>query len=223
MNYRVVDVAPGALGFDTIAQLSAEQYVAMRALGFRFRWGYLGDLHTAEIDLSISAGVGIMVVQHARANGWQPTGAKGAEDGARAVRDAEVAGLPNTLSLWCDLESPATSATAFDIAMYSAAWCKAIHEDGRPAKVYVGYALPCGAQDLWELPFTGYAKSFSDVPAPAHRGFQMMQLFASYPKGECLVREAFPTAPASVANLLIDIDVTQLDYLGARPQMLVAA
>ena len=223
MSYKVVDVGPGALGFDTIDTLDAAQYTAMRALGFTFRWGYLGDLHPAEITRAHAAGLGVMVVQHARATGWVVTGAKGAEDGARAIRDAQVTGLPQPLPLWCDLESPASGTTAFDISMYSAAWCHAVQGDGRPAELYVGYALPSNAQELWELPFTGYGKSYSDVPTPAHRGFKLIQLFGSYPKGECFVREAFPNAPASVASLLIDIDVTQLDYLGARPKMLVAA
>lgn len=223
MIYSVVDVAPGSRGFDTIVALTGAQYAAMRSIGFTFRWGYLGDLHTAEIDNALSNGVGIVVIQHARANGWMPDAAKGAEDGARAVRDASVAGLPGALPLWCDLESPATSATAADIAAYSSAWCKAVHIAGHNAELYVGYALPCNGEQLWELPFTGYASSFSDVATPAHRGFKMRQLFADYPKGECFVRDFCPSAPASILALNIDIDIAQTDYLGARPKMLVAA
>jgi hypothetical protein len=222
MNYSVVDVAPGARGFDTIAALTADQYTAMYALGFTFRWGYLGDLHTTEIDTALANRVGIMVIQHARAVGWTVTQAKGAEDGARAVRDALSAKLPQALPLWCDLESPATTATADDIAAYSDAWCQAVHGAGHNAEVYVGFGLPCDAEHLWELPFTGYASSFSNVATPAHRGFKMRQLFASYPKGECFVRDAFPHAPANVAGLQIDIDITQTDFLGSKPKMLVA-
>jgi|SRR5579864_3059588 len=223
MIYSVVDVTPGARGFDTIATLTGVQYAAMRDIGFTFRWGYLGDLHTAEIDTALSNGVGIVVIQHARAPGWMPDATKGAEDGARAVRDASVAQLPGALPLWCDLESPSLAATARDIAAYSMSWCLAVHGASHPAELYVGYALPCNAEQLWELPFTGYASSFSDVATPAHRGFKMRQLFADYPKGECVVRDFCPTAPASVAGLSIDIDIAQTDYLGARVKMLVAA
>lgn len=224
MSYKVVEVKPGARGFDTIAPLDAAQYVAMKAIGFDFRWGYLGDLTPDEIAKAHSANVGIMVIQHAHAPGWVVTGAKGAADGARALADARVINLPQALPLYCDFESPAAPATtSFDVSIYSVAWCKDIQNDGRPAEVYVGFEMPCNAEELWQLPFTGYAKSFSDVATPAHRGFKLIQLFADYPKGECFVRDFCPSAPASVASLLIDIDIAQTDYLGARPKMLVAA
>jgi hypothetical protein len=223
MSYKVVDVLPGARGFDTIESLSASQYETMHALGFTFRWGYLGDLHVDEIAKATSASVGIMVIQHARAVGWNPDSARGAEDGARAVRDASSAQLPKTLPLWCDLEECNAAATYAEVDAYAKTWCAAVVGSGHAAEVYVGSNVPADAAGLWHLPFTGYARSFSNVPTPAKRGYKLIQLFSTYPKGECFVRDAFPGAPPNVAGINIDIDIAQCDYLGARPKMLVAA
>ena len=223
MSYRVVDVLPGARGFDTIEALNAAQYIDMRAAGFTFRWGYLGDLHTDEIAKATSSGVGILVIQHARALNWMPDSAKGAEDGARAVRDAQSAQLPTALPLWCDLEGCGPAATYAEVDAYAKTWCAAVVGSGHPAEVYVGASVPADAAGLWHLPFTGYARSFSDVPTPTHRGFKLIQLFSTFPKGECFVRDFDPGAPASIAGINIDIDVAQCDYLGARPKMLIAA
>lgn len=223
MSYKVVDVLPGSIGFDTIEALTADQYTAMRALGFKFRWGYLGDLHVDEIAKATAAGVGVMVIQHARALNWNPDSTKGAEDGARAVRDAQSAQLPAALPLWADIEGCADNATFADVDAYSKTWCAAVAGSGHPAEVYCGWKLPADAEQLWSLPFTGYAKSFSSLITPAKRGYKLLQLFSTFPKGECFVRDFDPAAPASVASINIDIDVAQCDYLGARPKMLVAA
>jgi len=209
----------GALGFDTDERPTAAQYQLLRALGFRFACRYLGDLTSAEVDDALDAGVGIIPVQHAHLPGWSPDTLKGADDGARAVHHAAVAGLP-ACTLWADIEGCAGSAA--DLAGYVRAWCASPVKAGFEAGGYIGSGTPGDSETLWRLDFTGYWKSQSDVPTPARRGWRLIQLFAP-PYGSCTVGDVFPGCSPAVRELTIDVDVAQSDYLGALPKMIVRA
>jgi len=222
MRRIVVDAPHGALGFDCDTRLSREQYSAARALGFRFVARYLGDLTSDEVDDCIGSGLLLLPVQHAHAPGWivGEGGHTGAEDGRRAVADANAAALPQ-MPLWFDLEQPHTATTPAQVHQYAAEACAAVGRPGFEGRVYWGAGMPGNEHDVYMLQFTGYWKSFSNVVTPWKRGFQLIQLFR-YPRGECYVREVFPLAPASIADVLIDVDVACSDYEGSSAKMLAA-
>jgi hypothetical protein len=220
MARRTVLMPHAALGFDTIARLSRDQYAAMRALGFQYAIRYLGDLTSDEVDdCCLHAGLGIVPVQHAHAVGWIPSAELGTADGAAAVRDAVTARLP-PCELWADLEGCNPVTTHDQVLAWSVTWCRPVTITSNDAGVYVGGATPEDAHALYSLPFTGYWESESAVAAPWRRGFKLVQLFCA-PKGECLVRDVFPNAPTLVRNLQIDVDVSRSDYLGGRCRMVI--
>lgn len=221
MNLKVVQAAPLMRGFDTITRPTAAQYIVL-AQFFDFAIRYLGDLHADEVSDALNAKLGLMLVQHARANGWMPDAAKGATDGARAVRDAQAINAPKGLTLWLDLEVCSATALFGDVQKYSEAACDQITNAGFKAGVYVGAGVPGSGQQLYELPFTAYWKSQSFVATPNRRAFQLEQLFV-YPQGQCLIKDVWPKAPPNVASMQIDADVVLCDYLDGRPTMLVAA
>jgi Domain of unknown function (DUF1906) len=219
MNRTVVDCPFAAIGFDCDTRLTAAQYLEMRALGFRFAIRYLGDLASAEVDDALNAGLLVGAVQHAHAADWVvgSLGHTGAEDGARAARDALYAELPTSLPLYCDLEEPSPTTSVASVHAYSAGWCAAVVAAGFEARVYWGAGMPGSPVELYQLAFTGYWRSFSNVITPWGRGYQMMQLF-QYPRGELLVRDAFPSCSPLVAGVAIDVDVAGSDYKGGRPR-----
>ena len=151
------------------------------------------------------------------------TGALGTQDGERAVSSAAFAGLPVALPLWCDLEEPEATTTHDAVSTYARHWCLPVASRGpeASARVYVGAGVPCDGQQLYHLAFTGYWQSFSNVPTPFRRGYQMRQIYAA-PSGSCRVRDVFSAASALVGDLMIDVDVTESDFLGSRPKMLIA-
>jgi hypothetical protein len=221
MNRIVVDVPHGSLGFDCDQRLSLEQYQGMRALGFRFVMRYLGDLTSDEVDDALGADMMIGAIQHAHLSGWTVDAHPGAEDGRRAVRDANMAALP-LMPLWADLEEPSPSTTTAQIAQWSAEWCAAVVHPGHEAEVYWGAGMPGDAKQVYQLAFTGYWSSFSNVVVPWRCGFKMRQLY-HFPKGECLVRDVFPQgAPAIVADVPIDVNVAFNDYLGRKVRLCAA-
>lgn len=222
MNRIVVEAPHGALGFDTDTRPSLEQYKELRALGFRFVIRYLGDLTSEEVDDALEADLMIGAVQHAHYPGWVmgDPGHTGTEDGRRAVADANTAALPQ-MPLFCDLEEPHASTTVSLVHQYSADWCAAVTRSGHEGEVYWGAGMPGNSKDVYELAFTGYWSSFSNVAIPWRCGFKMRQLY-HFPKGECLVRDVFPSASALVANVAIDVNVAFSDHLGRRVKLCAA-
>lgn len=223
MNRAIVDCPFGSVGFDCDVRLSLEQYRELRTFGLRFAIRYLGDLTTEEVDDANAADVGIVPIQHAHAPGWLvgSPGHTGAEDGRRAINDANAAALP-PVPIWCDFEEPSVSTTIAEAHQYAAEWCAVVSGGKHPDPgVYWGSGNPGSSEDVYRLAFVRYFKSFSDVVTPHRRGYQLIQLY-HFPQGELLVREAFPQASPLVANVAIDLDVACSDYLGSRPKMVAA-
>jgi glycoside hydrolase-like protein len=219
---QVVDVPHGAIGFDTDTRWTGAQYAEARSLGFRFAFRYLGDLSSEEVDEALGADMMISAIQHAHPPGWECSVQLGADDGARAVRDARSALLPPGLPLWADLEEVATGTGPSLVAGYSQAWCAHVVGAGFPAGVYWGAGMPGDSQQLYQLPFTSYFKSFSNVVTPWRRGYQLYQLF-HFPRGECIVADVYPDASSLTRNLAIDVIAACSDYVGSRARMLKAA
>jgi hypothetical protein len=134
------------------------------------------DLTAPELDRILAAGLQCAAYQHVRGEPptmlWQPRSHDGAADAECAAHAAHAAGLPPGCHLWQDLE--AVDGTASDTLAYSRAWGVAAIGAGYLAGLYVGYAVPCSASELYTLPHTSY---WSDAGARqvATRGFSVRQ------------------------------------------------
>jgi len=206
MNLIVKPATNGSRGVDTVTRFSASLAAQVKAAGFDFVVRYLGALTTTERDRILGAGLALLAVGYSRRPGWRPTAEMGAADGVLAVSRARGCGLPSGLSLFCDLEGPA--GTASDCIGYVNGWAHVVQDAGYLAGLYVGYGVPLTARQLYySLAVTGYWDSCSINPLVEVRGYQMRQL--SPPN-----QHAFGT--------LIDIDVIQTDAKGDTPHWLIA-
>ena len=220
----VVEIRPGALGFDCDERLTREQYGAMRSLGCEFACRYLGDapgdLTSTEIDDANSQDVGIVLLMHAYAAGWTPETCPGRLYGDAGVRHAMACKAPMGSELWADVEGLADGVTQESVILWSGGVTRAIMAAGYVSSGYIGAGVPCDSHGLYMLAFTGYWQSESEVPPVENRGYRMIQLFV-WPRGEALVREIWQDAPQSVRDLLVDLDVAQSDKRGVRPRMII--
>lgn len=225
MNRVLVPCRVGARGADLSTKVTADEARALRAAGFDFLVRYLslttpsnGDLGPAEIDFILGAGLGLMAVQRVRLPGWTPGAPIGSQDGGAAARQAVILGLPRGSTLWADLEGTSTTSTGAELAAYVAGWAAAVRAGGYDPGAYVGAGLPPEVDELalWKLPVDRYWRSQSAVPNVGSRGFQLLQLYPQIKVGEL-----FPSAPSFVADVVVDVDIAQSDYLGSVPSMTV--
>lgn len=207
MSTQVQAAPDGARGVDTITTFTPAMAARLKAAGYSFVVRYLGALHPQERDAILGAGLALLAVGYSRRPGWQPTAAVGASDGAAAVANAQAAGLPQGMTLYCDLEGPATGTTSSDCTGYVNAWADAVMSAGYIAGLYVGYAVPLTPQQLYDLKVTAYWRSCSNVQSVAVRGYQMVQ---------------DPHADQNVAGIRVDIDVINADAKGDTPHWLVS-
>jgi hypothetical protein len=209
MGFIVQPAPSGAKGVDTITPFTAALGAQFKAAGYSFVVRYLGAIASGEVNAILEAGLGLLAVGYSRRPGWQPTAAEGASDGAAAVLHAQQAGLPAGMSLYCDLEGPASTTTASDCVAYVNAWAKPIQAAGYVAGLYVGYAIPLTPQQLYQdLLVTAYWRSCSQVQDVAVRGYQMIQ---QIPGNQ------------TVLGIKVDIDVIQADKNGDTPHWVVAS
>jgi hypothetical protein len=208
MTIRVQAAPSGAKGVDTITPFTAQLAAQFKGAGYSFVVRYLGAITTDEMSAILEAGLGLLAVGYSRRPGWHPSASEGAADGAAAVLHARQVGLPESMSLYCDLEGPASSTTAGDCIAYVNAWAEPVQAAGYVAGLYVGYGIPLTPQQLYhDLLVTGYWHSCSRVQDVAVRGYQMIQ-----------------QAPCNqtVLGIKVDVDLIQVDKNGDTPQWLIA-
>ncbi|HLK36899.1 MAG TPA: glycoside hydrolase domain-containing protein [Polyangiaceae bacterium] len=175
VRMAVRPLTPGMRGFDTVATLTAENGRAFRQGGYEFVCRYLDSLTLGEIAGILSAGLGLMGVRYARADGWAPTGAEGAADGASTVNKARALGMPKGWGIACDLEGCAIGTSQADVTAYLDAWGAAVTGAGYVAVLYVGTKCVLTGVQLGALRyFTHYWRSCSWVPEVSV-GYCMLQ------------------------------------------------
>jgi hypothetical protein len=192
-------------GFDVNSVLSAVDAQNLKNAGYDFCLRYIprmaslaaGNLTNSEALNILNAGLALMAVQHASPANWVPTASLGTAYGSYAATYAsQVAGLPQGINIWCDLEGVATGTAAADVIAYCQAWYNAVNAAGYVPGVYVGYATMLTAQQLYDLPFGHYWRAYNG-PKVATRGFQLIQ-----------------KTQITVSGITIDPDVTQNDNMG---------
>jgi len=219
---KVEQVPVGALLIDCNTKLTATSAKAVatavdeygRALGIRGVIRYLSigepdpnDLDYEEVASILSANLSIMGVQHVRYPGWHPTATMGGVDGLHAGTNASKAGLMPGTTLWWDLEGVGVGVAAQDVAKCGNAWWGSVRTSGHDPGVYVGSDEILDAQQLYQmLAFKSYWSSFSSVPTPIHRGFQMYQIWGGDAR-----------ASGTVANIPVDFNICGRDRLGGGP------
>jgi hypothetical protein len=209
MAIRVQAAFSSARGVDTIAPFTMATAAKFKNAGYDFVVRYLGAIQPQEREAILGAGLALLAVGYSRRPGWQPSAGEGLGDGNAAVTHAQEAGLLSGMTLFCDLEGPATSASAADCIAYVNAWAKPVAGAGFVAGLYVGYGIPLTPAQLYhDLAVTAYWHSLSNVPDVAVRGYQMVQ----QPPGNQLV-----------LGVKVDVDVVQADKNGDTPMWMIDA
>jgi Domain of unknown function (DUF1906) len=157
-----------------------------------------GDISRTELENICGAGLELMLVQHPRYAGWDPSQHSGDADAAAALMKAADIGYPHGCHLYLDLEG--INSSAFATISYSVDWQHTLIAGLLNAGLYVGYGVPLHPQDLFDLP--GFNTYWSD-PANrqvATRGTAMLQ---------------GPTV--TIAGVKFDLDAMRPDLLGQLP------
>jgi hypothetical protein len=206
----IIQRATPSKGFDTIATISRDKAAQFKAAGYDFVVRYLcsnkWSLTTPERDNILEGGLGLLVVGNSRLPGWHPSADLGTADGIKIVSIAKACGLPEGMSIFCDMEGPGGDAHSNVIAHVNA-WAKVVQEAGYVAGLYVGFGIRLTPEQLYhELAVTAYWDSCSTNPNVAVRGFQMRQL---YPANQ------------HVCGVQVDIDTISPDNLGDTPNWLI--
>lgn len=209
-----VTAAPSGLrGFDANTVIDESAAKAFWDAGYRFVLRYVGrtqmasyDLSTAEAEILLNQGFGVMPVQHVLNPGWNPTAQLGAQYGTNAAKFSQQIGFPPGVNVWCDLECVADGTAASDVVAYCNAWYTAVADAGYVPGLYVGYQPGLSGGQLFSaLKFTSYwaAYNVDGVSTPKPRGWQMIQ---SVGKGTV----------GGLSTEVYDADTTQTDGKGGN-------
>ncbi|HEY7768975.1 glycoside hydrolase domain-containing protein [Longimicrobium sp.] len=211
---NVTPAPAGLRGFDANTPISAAAARAFWDAGYRFALRYVGrtqmashDLTTAEAEILLNQGFGLMPVQHVLDPGWQPTTALGQEYGANAATFSQQIGFPPGVNVWCDLESVSHEASAADVIGYCNAWYTAVANAGYVPGLYVGYEPGLTGQQLYgSLKFSRYwaAYNVDGVSNPKPRSWQLVQMEGSGTVG-------------GLSTEVYDADETRTDGEGSTP------
>lgn len=211
---------PGSKGFDCNARVTPAVAGKFRDAGYRFVMRYVRraqqnsfDLTAGEVLGILDAGIGVGIVQHVGKPGWMPTATLGAQYGEVAAMEAQAAGVPHGVTLWCDLEEVDPRADVRSVIGYCNAWYSRVLSIGYVPGLYVGYRSGLSAHDLyWKLRFALFWRAYNldTDKVPLVRGVCMRQL--PYPPPSNRV----PDVPFQY-----DEDVIVGDQLGGSPKFLL--
>lgn len=213
--------ADGSFGFDCNTIVRATDAATFAKAGYKFAIRYVPragvlphDITAAELNTLLSAGLGVMLVQHVERDGppwWTPTEAKGMAYGERAAEYAHDIGYPMGATLWLDLEGIVPGTDPEIIIRYANAWFTAVAVRGYQPGIYVGYnAILTPVQLYRRLKFARYwgALNLDEDQFPATRSICMKQHVA---------RGIF--APPIGITMSIDVNTVHRDNLGALPTL----
>lgn len=190
---KPLEIAADTQGFDTNRVLSASDARAFKAHGYAFVGRYVrriadapparNDLSSAELEALLSAGLGVIPIQHVESeSAWIPSAAKGSQYGAGAVRACTELLVPSGTMIICDLEGVLPSIPPDAVDGYCRAWHAAVQGAGYRPALYVGWRAGLNAEQLYRLPTDRFASSYNlDLDQyPAVRGCCLHQRSATF-------------------------------------------
>jgi hypothetical protein len=210
----------GTKGFDCNVRLSPAIARLFYHAGYRFAVRYVRraqpnnhDLNAAEILGLLDAGLGLSVVQHVAPPGWMPSAMLGAQYGATAAEEAQAAGVPHGVTLWCDLEGVDHTADARAVIGFCNAWYARVLAIGYEPGLYVGDSCGLTATQLYyNLLFARYWRAYNlnEDQVPVVRGV-------------CMRQRPFPAPAARVSGVRFEYDenVISADRFGDSPTLLL--
>lgn len=213
------NIPTGTKGFDSDAKLNSyPEMIASLSSNYSFAIRYitLGSEQNTSVDLDyyegtdiLNSGMGLMVVQHVRDPGWEPSGTLGTSDGKNTRANAYYVGLPAHVNVWLDLEGVSSSVSASDVIDYCNNWYDEISAWGYVPGLYVGANCGLSSYQLYyDLNVAHYWDSnSSSAPTPDVRGFQMYQ-------------QPETTYTVNSNTIFIDADNVSADNEGGLPQWL---
>jgi glycoside hydrolase-like protein len=223
LSGNVTSASVGQRGFDTASQVTQATLQAAKEGGYTFAiryvrrvpasaepWVETSSLTESEAQMILGAGLALMAVQYVEsADSWLPSGDKGTANGQTGAAYAQSIGLPAGINLWCDLEGVSSSAAWTDVDAYCRNWYAAVEAAGYVPGLYVGWSPGLNPQQLEDLPFQHYWRSYNlnDDQVPATRGTQMSQ-------------ESQPNTLPDLDPGSFDEDVVTGDTLGGVPMWL---
>lgn len=228
MNVR--SLPDGSRGFDANTPISpraaaafkAHRWPGLKLAGYSFAVRYVRraqahdyDISEAERDVILTAGLGLMIVQHVAGSGWAPSGSLGSSYGIIAAAETEAAGIPVDTTLWCDLEGVHSGVTPAEIVRYCNNWHDAVYAAGYHPGLYVGDSCGLSSQQLYSrLKFEAYwlAYNLNRDAYPAVRGGQMYQKSA-------VAEDLIP----GFSNQNLDVDIIKTDTKGGTPRLVFAS
>jgi hypothetical protein len=216
---HVVSAPDGVRGLDTTERITSTVAAALHDHGYRFVVRYVrrdqphtSALNAAEANTLLRVGLGLMLVQYVESDSaWKPSAAKGTANGTVAASEAARLGIPNGVTIWCDLEGVAVGTPRQVVSDYCNRWYKAVTSAGYVPGLYVGYHAGLNATDLYkQLRFAHYwgAYNLNADQYPAVRGVQMQQAKRQAADG------------VSGVKLDFQVDRVSVDRLGGRPTLL---
>lgn len=209
----VVEPVPDCFLLDTDQKLPRSAMQAALSAGAKGLIRYVGlgtqpgaeDIDAAELEEAMSLGLGVMLVQHVRFEGWHPSSLMGETDGIVACRHAKAAGYLEGASLWNDLEG--ILGTAGETIDYANAKFAEVQKQGFLQGEYVGFQVPLDGHALFHgLRSKAYWRSLSQVPEVETRGYCMLQM-----------------GGIVLGGVEYDLDFHQSDKLGGRAMWMRSA
>jgi len=205
-------------GFDCNTTLTAQSAKAFYDHGERFVVRYVRrgpkhayDLTAQEANVILSAGLGLMAVQHVEsADAWTPSRDKALVYGQAAVEEMKAIGFPPGAMCWLDLEGVTLGTPARTVITYCNAWYHLVSIAGYLPGLYVGWRCGLTGQQLYQdLRFTRYwgAYNVNRDQSPVPRGF-------------CMKQGPYPGTHAIPVTFAFDTDLIQADAKGDVPMVL---
>lgn len=217
---RLSSLQPGAKGFDCNTVVTRANAIRMKDAGKSFVIRYVRrttahdfDISSGEVATLMDAGLGLMLVQHVAAPGWQPTHDLGVKYGTTAAAEAAIAGYLIGAHLWCDLEGVMAHTPPGDVIGFCNEWYDVVHDAGYHPGLYVGDSCGLSADQLYHnLRFDSFwsAYNLNRDNYPAVRGVMLRQL-------------PYPPPEKRVAGVTFeyDEDVVQADMKGSLPRLVI--
>jgi|ERR1700690_72267 len=135
-----------------------------------------GCLTALELQILLSAGLAVAAVQHVDSPPWLPTASLGTSHGSYAAAYAKAIGYPPGGPIYCDMESPATTATAEDCIAYINAWVSEVQAAAYVPSLYIGWGVPMTPKQIYDLPvIESYWAAYNYTDGVATRGVQIQQ------------------------------------------------